>query len=338
MTGIQDIKIQFEADTKGDFDVEQVKNKFLSRKRGLITQAFEQLADLDLESKKKIGRELNELKIEVEAKIASPGGKRRPQAGSLDVTLPPLNNFRGRLHPITQTEKQLEDIFKSIGFGVRPLPEIETDWYNFEALNMPKFHPARDTQDTFYVNKASLANPPKEEVVLRTHISTVQSRTLETCQPPFAQISYGRVYRNEATDASHEHTYNEIEGIVVGKDVRFSSMVWTLDFVLKKFFGGEIKTRLVPSYFPFTEPSAEMAISCLNCMGKGCPVCKKTGWVELLGCGMTHQNVYANLGYKKGELQGFAFGMGTSRLALMKYKIPDIRLFNENNLQFLNQF
>lgn len=338
MIDTNSIKKEFETDTASSFDIEQIKNKYLGRRNGLVTKAFEQLALLNGEDKKLAGKQLNELKITIEAKLQASAGSSAPQEQAVDLTLPPLTKQVGHLHPLTQTEKELEEIFKSIGFSVEFLPEIETDWYNFGSLNMPKLHPARDMQDTFYVNKNSLPEPPKEDVVLRTHISTVQSRSLEKYKPPFAKISFGRVYRNEATDASHEHTYNEIEGLVVGPDVNFATMIWTLDYVMKNFFGKNIKTRLVPSYFPFTEPSAEMGISCLNCGGKGCPVCKQTGWVELLGCGMTHQNVYQNMGYKKGELQGFAFGMGSSRLALMKHRVTDIRLFAENDLQFLEQF
>jgi phenylalanyl-tRNA synthetase alpha chain len=228
--------------------------------------------------------------------------------------------------------------FVGIGFDVEHGPEIDTDFYNFESLNVPEHHPARDMQDTFYVDAPVPKGELGKSVLLRTQISNMQVRYLKDNTPPFSVVMPGRVYRNEALDASHEHTYQYMEGMAVGPNVTYANMAWTLDYALKCVFGADVRTKLLPSYFPFVEPGAEMAISCLVCKGKGCPVCKHTGWVEILGCGMINQKVFQYAGYAPGELQGFAFGFGLSRLALMKYSIPDIRMLAENDLRFLRQF
>ncbi len=246
----------------------------------------------------------------------------------IDLTLPPHVRDIGHLHPLTQVQQDLETIFHNFGFTSILSQEMETDWHNFTALNIPEDHPARDMQDTFYIN--SNGEIPADQLVLRTHTSPGQIRYMKQNKPPSSIIIPGRVYRNEATDATHEHTFSQMEGLVVGTDITYAHMIWVLKHVLTSFFGPAVKIKILPSYFPFVEPGAEVAISH--------PDYKSGRWLEILGCGMVHQNVFEAAGYKKGVYQGFAFGFGLTRFALMKYKIPDIRLISENNLQFLNQF
>ncbi len=331
MIDLNQIKSQFENESghiQSAEDVEALKNKFLGRKQGLITDAFKELAGLDLEKKKQLGPELNALRTATEQKIQDLSNAFSGKIQDVDITVPPHKPSYGHLHPITQTQKELEDIFTSLGFSVQQGPEIESDWYNFTALNFPEDHPARDMQDTFFIKPESTQQ--KEKLVLRTQTSNVQIRFMQAHKPPFAMIAPGRVYRNEATDATHEHTFMQMEGLVVGEDVTFAQMMWTLDFSLRKFFGPETKIKILPSYFPFVEPGAEVAIS--N------PKFRDGKWLEILGCGMVHQNVFTAAGYPKNKYQGFAFGFGLTRFALMKYGIPDIRLLSENNLEFLKQF
>lgn len=321
---IENLRAEIEADrSAARASAAELKQKYLGRKRGLLSVAFERMAGLVGEDRQRTGRELNALKAEVEKLIRAAEGAATEKA-PLDLTVPALQKTYGGLHPMTQVERELEAIFTSLGFAVVHGPEVESDWYNFEALNFPPGHPARDAQDTFYVQGKN------EPLVMRTQTSPVQVRYMETHKPPFCIISAGKVYRNEATDATHEHTFAQMEGLAVGPDITFSSMVWTIDRALKQFFGAGTKTRLLPAYFPFVEPGAEVAISS--------PRFKNGKWIELLGCGMVHQNVFAAAGYPRGKYQGFAFGFGLSRFALMKYGIPDIRLLNQNNLDFLRQF
>lgn len=341
MEDISTIRSRFDEEIKTAESLESVENlkvKYLGRKSGILTSVFAKLVHLSVEEKRELGPKLNDIKKHVEAEIEKKLRQLSRTSINLDTSIPPIRESLGNLHPITKIQQEMEDIFRLLGFFVEDVPHIESDWYNFESVNMPELHSARDMQDTFYLNLPHPKSKKGKEILLRTHISTIQARTLEKYKPPFASISVGKVFRNESTDASHEHTYEELEGLYVGENVTFAQMSWTLDYVLKQLFGTNIKTRLVPSYFPFTEPSAEMGISCLICSGKGCSVCKQTGWVEILGCGMIHQNVFVNSGYKRNEFSGFAFGMGVSRLALMKYGVPDIRYFSENNLKFLQQF
>ncbi len=338
----EEIKNEIYKDLSSVSDIEallKVKVKYLGRKEGIITKLFDDLKNWDLAKKKEFGAPLNELKKFAENSV----NQRENQFGvsensTVDFTLPGKEVLSGHLHPITLIQKEIEKVFWGLGFDVHLGPEIDSDFYNFEALNIPEFHPARDMQDTFYLDLALPKNQPGKHVLLRTHISNMQVRFMKEHKPPYAAILPGRVFRNEALDASHEHTYQYMEGFVVGKDISYANMAWTLDYVMKEIFGQDVKTKLLPSYFPFVEPGAEMAISCLICKGKGCSVCKQTGWVEILGCGMIHQKVFEYAGYKQGEYQGFAFGFGLSRLAMMKYGISDIRLFAENDLRFLKQF
>ncbi len=341
-TEIQKIKSTFEAELQAATDqdaLQALRIKYLGRKGGVLTNLFEQLKSWDIQKKRASGGTLNELKKFVEGALAQ---KEQSLAGSenlsFDFTLPGITAAAGSLHPVTIIQKEIEEVFLALGFDVEIGPEIDSDFYNFEALNIPEDHPARDMQDTFYLDLEQPKNQPGKNLLLRTHISNMQVRYMKKNKPPYAVILPGRVYRNEALDASHEHTYQYMEGFVVGENISYANMAWTLDYVIKQIFGKDIKTKLLPSYFPFVEPGAEMAISCLICKGAGCSVCKQSGWVEILGCGMIHQKVFEYAGYKPGQYQGFAFGFGLSRMALMRYGIPDIRLLAENDLRFLKQF
>lgn len=338
---IAKIKAELQADlgiAASEESVQQLRVKYLGRKEGIVTKLFDDLKNWDIDQKRRFGNALNDLKKYAEIEISAKEKSFTAGGEKVDYTVPGIKPQSGHLHPITQMQKEIENVFFGLGFDVELGPEIDTDFYNFESLNIPEFHPARDMQDTFYLDIEQPKNVPGKNVLLRTHISNMQVRYMQKHKPPYAAVLPGRIYRNEAVDASHEHTYQYMEGFVVGKDITFSNLAWTLDYALKEIFGKDIKTKLLPSYFPFVEPGAEMAISCLVCKGKGCPVCKHTGWVEILGCGMIHQKVFEYAGYKPGEYSGFAFGFGLSRLALMRYGIPEIRLFAENDLRFLNQF
>jgi phenylalanyl-tRNA synthetase alpha chain len=335
------IQQDFDRELRGISDLsllQDLKTKYTGRKDGLVTKLFEDLKNWDIEKKKQFGGPLNELKKHIDSKLGDKENTLIQKAESIDLTIPAIKPELGHLHPITQLQKQIEDIFFGLGFDIELGPEIDSDYYNFEALNIPEEHPARDTQDTFYMDIEHPKKHPGKNMVLRTHVSNMQVRYMETHKPPFSVVLPGRVFRNEALDASHEHTYQYMEGFVVAKDITYANMAWTLEYVMKEIFGKDVQFKLLPSFFPFVEPGAEGFISCLVCKGKGCSVCKQTGWVEILGCGMIHQKVFEAAGYKSGEYTGFAFGFGLSRLALMKYSIPDIRLFAENDLRFLNQF
>lgn len=340
---IKEIQNKFDSQIKAaqtPESIQEVRVEFLGRKEGLLTKLFEIFKKLSLEEKRKYGTALNQLKSNVESQIQSAEMAILEQSGpKVDMSVPAEPQQSGHLHPISQIQKEVQQIFYGLGFDIESGPEIESDFYNFEALNMPENHPARDMQDTFYLDINHPKDHPGKNILLRTHISNMQVRYMQEHKPPFAAVLPGRVYRNEALDASHEHTYHYMEGFVVGEGISFSNMVWTLDYAMKALFGEHIRTKLLPSYFPFVEPGAEMAISCLVCGGKGCSVCKQTGWVEILGCGMIHSKVFEYAGYKPdAQTQGFAFGFGLARMALMKYQIPDIRMFAENDIRFLRQF
>ncbi|MGC9125756.1 MAG: phenylalanine--tRNA ligase subunit alpha, partial [Caldisericaceae bacterium] len=243
--------------------------------------------------------------------------------------IPGLRLSNGALHILTQTIKEVEDIFISMGFDIRTGPEIESDYYNFEALNIPEYHPARDMQDTFYI-------APK--LLLRTQTSPIQIRTMEAQKPPIRMIATGRCYRRDAVDSSHSPIFHQVEGLVIDKDISFRDLKGVLAEFTRKMFGESVRVRFTPSYFPFVEPGAETAISCVMCGGKGCPVCKFSGWLEMGGSGMVHPNVLRNVGIDPEKYQGFAFGWGIERIAMVKYEIPDIRFFYQNDIRFLNQF
>lgn len=313
--------------------VENFRLKYISRK-GTISELFEELKKVSVEEKKKLGKVLNELKQSAEAKLtALQENLENVQTAStdIDLTLPPIPNKVGNLHPLTLTKNRIIEIFERLGFNVADGPEIEDDWHNFSALNFPDNHPAREMQDTFFIEK----NP---DVLLRTHTSNVQIRMMEKQKPPIRAIMPGRVYRNEAISARAHCFFHQVEGLYVDKNVGFADLKQTLYHFAKEMYGKDIKIRFRPSFFPFTEPSAEIDISCLICKGKGCNVCKHSGWVEIAGSGMVHPNVLKNCGIDPEEYTGFAFGMGIERVTMLRYQVNDLRLYSENDIRFLKQF
>ena len=324
----------FGAQTKEQ--VEEYRIKWLSKK-GEVTALFDDFKDVPSDLKKEVGQKLNLLKTKAQEKINHLKEKFDAEADAnekqgVDLTLPALPTLQaGSRHPLSLVKNQIIDIFSRIGFTVSDGKEIEDDWHNFSALNTPENHPARDMQDTFYVN----INP---EMVLRTQTSSVQVHIMEYQKPPIRTISPGRVYRNEAISARAHCQFHQVEGLYIDEKVSFAHLKQTLLYFSKEMFGAETKIRLRPSYFPFTEPSAEMDISCTICKGEGCNVCKYTGWVEILGCGMVDPQVLTNCGIDANKYKGFAFGMGIERITMLKYQIKDLRLFFENDVRFLKQF
>jgi len=315
-------------------DLSIVKSKYLGRK-GIITSALKSLASLAPEDKKLRGKQINEVKEFIEeelqsreALLKSEAIQKRLLSESIDITLPGKGIPFGREHPINRTLSEIVDIFVKMGFSVEEGPEVELDYYNFEALNIPKDHPARDMQDTFYVS---------DDIVLRTHTSPVQIRGMEKTKPPLRFIAPGKVYRCDA-DISHTPMFHQVEGLMVDKDISFSNLKGTLITFVHLMFSPDTPVRFRPSFFPFTEPSAEVDIGCILCDGRGCRVCKGSGWLEVLGAGMVNPVVLENVGYEPAEYSGFAFGMGVERITMLKYSIDDIRLFYENDVRFLRQF
>jgi len=315
-------------------ELSNLKAKYIGKK-GLITERIKQLRSLSPEERKVHGIFLNELKNFVEETIKNKEVQLRQQEISealkkeyIDITLPGKDFYFGGSHPVNKTLFEIVDIFRELGFTVEEGPEVELDYYNFEALNIPKNHPARDMQDTFYVS---------EDVVLRTHTSPIQIRVMEKKNPPLRFIAPGKVYRCDS-DVSHTPMFHQVEGLMVDEEVSFSHLKGMLVYFLRRLFGEEIPVRFRPSFFPFTEPSTEIDIGCIICGAKGCRVCKGTGWLEVLGAGMVHPNVFKFAGYPHGKYTGFAFGMGVERLTMLKYGIDDIRLFFENDIRFLRQF
>jgi phenylalanyl-tRNA synthetase alpha chain len=313
---------------------EAFRIRFLGSK-GLIKSLMGEMKNVPPESRKQMGQVLNDLKLLAEKKyeeLARLADIRQPATDNLvDLTLPGDALPLGTRHPISIVKNKIIRIFQRLGFAVAEGPEIEDDWHNFTALNLPEDHPARDMQDTFYVSQ----NP---DWMLRTHTSSVQVREMEKGKLPIRIICPGRVYRNETISARAHCFFHQVEGLYIANDVSFADLKQTLYFFVNEIFGKEIKIRFRPSYFPFTEPSAEMDISCLICGGEGCNVCKYTGWVEILGCGMVHPNVLENCGIDSHKYSGFAFGMGIERITMLKYQVKDLRLFSENDLRFLKQF
>ena len=315
--------------------VEEYRIKWLSKK-GEITLLFDEFKQVAPELKREVGQKLNQLKVNAQNKINELKEKFEQNnlnaTSNIDLTLPgePYINLGSR-HPISIVKKQIIDVFSRIGFTVSDGREIEDDWHNFTALNTPENHPARDMQDTFYVE----TNP---DMVLRTQTSSVQVHIMENQQPPIRTISPGRVYRNEAVSARAHCQFHQIEGLYIDTNVSFADLKQTLLYFSKELFGEETKIRLRPSYFPFTEPSAEMDISCTLCKGEGCNVCKHSGWVEILGCGMVDPQVLENCKIDSKKYSGFAFGMGIERITMLKYQVKELRLFFENDIRFLQQF
>ena len=313
-------------------EVEALRIKYLSKK-GTISALFEEFKTIPPEQKRLVGKDLNLLKNFANEKIqALKNTVSTKEADNVDIDLQlPVSIKVGSRHPLSIVRNEIIEIFNHLGFNVSEGPEIEDDWHVFSALNFPPEHPARDMQDTFFINN----NP---DILLRTHTSSVQVRVMDNEKPPIRTISPGRVYRNEAISARAHCIFHQVEGLYVDHNVSFADLKQTLLYFAKEMFGEETKIRLRPSYFPFTEPSAEMDISCKLCGGKGCNVCKYTGWVEILGCGMVDPNVLESNNIDSTEYTGFAFGMGIERIAMLKYGINDLRLFFENNLEFLSQF
>lgn len=319
--------------------LETFRMKFISRK-GAVSELFEELKKVPAEQKKNVGKILNQLKQSAEAKLAELTAKL--ESGSeavadLDLTLPPIPNQLGNLHPLTLTRYRIIEIFERLGFNVADGPEIEDDWHNFSALNFPENHPAREMQDTFFVEKKNQEGS-NQDVVLRTHTSNVQIRLMENQKPPIRAIMPGRVFRNEAISARAHCFFHQVEGLYIDKNVGFADLKQTLYHFAKEMYGKDAKIRFRPSYFPFTEPSAEIDVTCLICKGKGCNVCKHSGWVEIAGSGMVHPNVLKNCNIDPEEYTGFAFGMGIERVTMLRYQINDLRLFSENDVRFLRQF
>ncbi|SJN50015.1 phenylalanine--tRNA ligase subunit alpha [Sphingobacterium sp. JB170] len=318
-------------------DVENYRLKFLVAK-GIIKSLFEEFKTVSIEEKRTLGKELNEFKQLAEAKYSEyqslfSGTSQEVKREEGDLTLPGTGFQMGSRHPLSLVRKEIVEIFKKLGFIVAEGPEIENDWHNFSALNFPPEHPARDMQDTFFVEKQE-----GNDIALRTHTSSVQVRLMEMGKPPFRAIMPGRVYRNEAISARAHCFFHQVEGLYVDENVSFADLKQTLFHFVQELYGEGTKVRFRPSYFPFTEPSAEMDISCTICKGAGCQLCKHSGWVEILGCGMVDPNVLNNCGIDSKKYSGFAFGMGIERITNLKYEIRDLRLFSENDVRFLSQF
>ncbi len=315
--------------------LEEIRVKYLGKK-GELTTILRSMGGLSKEERPVVGKLVNEVKKEVEDKIEEKLNiiKEKEKNDKLaseiiDISMPGKKNMIGKRHPLDLTLESMKDIFISMGFTVEEGPEVELDYYNFEALNIPKNHPARSEQDTFYVN---------DNLVLRTQTSPVQIRVMENQTPPIKMIGPGKVYRSDAVDATHSPIFYQMEGLVIDKGVTFADLKGTLELFAKKMFGDKVKTKFRPHHFPFTEPSAEMDATCFVCEGEGCRVCKGSGWIELLGCGMVHPQVLRNCGIDPEVYSGFAFGFGVDRMVMLKYGIDDIRLLYESDMRFLNQF
>lgn len=318
--------------------LEELEVKYLGRK-GELNNILKKIKDLAEEEKKEIGALANEFKQEISGRIAelkdSFFAKERKD-GFIDVTLPGARLEHGHLHPLSQVQNELEDLFSSLGFIVADGPELESDYYNFEALNIPKNHPARDMQDTFYIDKKNADG--EYDLVMRTHTSNVQVRSMQKYGAPLRVIVPGRCFRNEATDARHEHTFYQLEGLMIDRGISFANLKSVLALIGEKLYGAGTKIRLRPKFYPFVEPGANIEYTCFLCHGQGCRVCKGSGWLEVGGCGLVHPEVLRAGGIDPEEYSGFAFGYGLTRLAMLKYGIDDVRLLNSGDLRFLEQF
>ena len=318
-----------------DADLSEIRVKYLGKK-GELTAVLRSMGSLSPEERPAFGQRANEVRAQIEAEIErrqtemkSAMRDRALRAEKLDVTVPGEDVPFGHIHPLSRVQHEIEDIFIGMGYSIAEGPEVELDYYNFQALNIPPEHPARDTQDTFYIS---------DNVVLRTQTSPMQVRTMEKRKPPIRIIAPGRVYRSDAVDATHSPLFHQIEGLVVDKGIRMSDLKGILELFAKKLYGEDTVVRFRPHHFPFTEPSAEMDIQCYRCHGEGCPLCKGEGWIEILGCGMVHPKVLEMSGIDPNEYSGYAFGIGLERMVMGRFKIDDIRLFYENDVRFLHQF
>lgn len=316
-------------------ELESIRVKYLGKK-GELTQILRGMGALSAEERPIVGKVVNEVRSNIEELIESTykvikekEKANRLQNETIDISMPGKKQFLGKRHPLDLTLESMKEIFISMGFTIEEGPEVELDYYNFEALNIPKNHPARGEQDTFYIN---------DSLVLRTQTSPIQIRTMEKQEPPIKMIAPGKVYRSDAVDATHSPIFYQMEGLVIDKGITFADLKGTLDLFAKKMFGDKVITKFRPHHFPFTEPSAEMDATCFVCNGDGCKVCKGSGWIEILGCGMVHPQVLRNCGIDPEVYSGFAFGFGVDRMVMMKYAIDDIRLLYESDMRFLNQF
>jgi len=333
---IQKVRSEFRIDLENlsseNGAVDQIRLKYLGRK-GLVANLFVKMGKVDSDERPKMGKILNKLKselmLEIDCLSESVAVEANSDMSEVDLTLPGDPIPIGSIHPLTQVMDEIKSIFIRLGFSLAYGPEIDTEFYNFEALNIPRHHPARDMQDTFYIS---------DEILLRTHTSDTQIHFMETHEPPVRIIAPGRVYRHEDVSVRSYCLFHQIEGLYVDSKVTFSELKGTLDYFARELFGKNVKTRFRPSYFPFTEPSAEMDVSCIFCKGKGCSICKKTGWLEILGCGMVDPEVYKSVKYDPDKWMGYAFGLGIERIAMLKYGVQDIRLFYSGDVRFLRQF
>jgi phenylalanyl-tRNA synthetase alpha chain len=320
--------------------VKAVRDDFLGRKQGRVTALLKAVGSAPADERRALGAQANALKQDIEAALdvrEAELAAAAPPPGAVDVTLPGRVPPAGRRHPLTIVRERVEDIFAGMGYQIIDGPELEDDWHNFEALNMPAEHPARDMQDTLYLASPVPVPGGRLATLLRTHTSGMQIRYMERNAPPVRVIAPGRVYRRDDIDATHTPMFTQIEGLVVDEGISLGDLKGTLNTFAERFFGPGIGTRFRPSFFPYTEPSAELDTQCQGCEGAGCPLCKHTGWIELLGCGMVHPAVFEAVGYDPDRYTGFAFGLGIERLALRLYGIDDIRMFYENDLRFLRQ-
>jgi phenylalanyl-tRNA synthetase alpha chain len=339
---------QFDAELQASTsarDAQSLRDRFLGRKNSIVASWMQLIANAPADEKKNIGRFANELKQGIEARWKTyeehAAATARP-AGAVDVTLPGRAPLLGRRHPLTIVRDRMEEIFTRMGFAIVEGPEVEDEWHCFDALNMPAEHPARDMQDTLYLAPAL---PPFEgnreslvRTMLRTHTSSIQIRYMQAHQPPIRIVAPGRVYRRDDLDLTHTPMFSQMEGLVVGDGISLADLKGTLLAFAREMFGEQSRLRFRPSFFPYTEPSAEVDVSCWACDGEGCAMCKKSGWIEILGCGMVHPAVFEAVGYDAEKYTGFAWGIGIERVAMLRYEVEDIRLFYENDLRFLEQF
>jgi len=340
-------------EVKSEAEWKVFRDLWMARKNGILTQINDQLKKAPKEVKREFGQHLNELKQYIKSEIDSWHSFTEGGAGQLtaelervDISLPGIRRPIGAEHPVVKTSHEIVSVFQKLGYSVAEGPVVETDYYNFEALNFPPNHPARDTQDTLFI-AGQQSRPPRDRLLLRTHTSPVQIRTMEKMRPPIRIVIPGKVHRNDPLDASHSPMFHQIEGLAVDTNITFGDLKGTLDHAMKALFGSSVKTHFRPSFFPFTEPSAELYVTCFICGGSGkrgsdpCRPCKQTGWIEVLGCGMVDPNVFEFVkdnGYDPKKVSGFAFGMGVDRLALLKYGVDDIQLFFQGDVRFLRQF
>jgi phenylalanyl-tRNA synthetase alpha chain len=343
------------ASVKNESDWKAFRDRWMARKNGVLMQINEHwLKAAPKDAKREVGQRVNLIKAQVEqtikviedrliAEVEDALDGKITRVDSVDITLPGIRRPLGAEHPVVKTMNEMISVFRNLGYSVEEGPEIETDYYNFEALNFPPDHPARDTQDTLFI-AGQESKPLRDRLLLRTHTSPVQIRTMEKMKPPVRVVCPGKVHRNDAPDATHSPIFHQIEGLAVDTNITLCDLKGTLDHAMKALFGSSVKTRFFPSFFPFTEPSADVSISCIFCGGKGyrdggrCPNCKASGWIELLGCGMVDPNVYGFVDYDPKKVSGFAFGMGVERIAILKYGVDDIQLFFQGDVRFLEQF